>query len=141
MKTYDLLILCIVFAVGVAVFTGLANAVDQADEKATIADSWLVNGPVIDVETTTGQVMFRRTVNSDAARQLVEGLSKGLDGVNSVKEVIPSSREAVKANQGSMAFDVKKGRVVPSPGLHTRRVKMMILYSLCLRSMRPLGHM
>jgi osmotically-inducible protein OsmY len=143
MKTNYLMTLCMALVVGGAVITGLANALGKADEEAPIADASVVNGLQIHVEIKNGQVMLRRQVNVDAAVQTVENIANGLDGGKSVRDdpegVALSAREAVEYRQGSMEFD-DKSRAALSPGLHADRVKLMIIYSLYLRSMSPLGH-
>jgi len=143
MKTNYLMTLCMALIVGGAVITGLANALGKADEEAPIADASVVNGLQIHVEIKNGQVMLRRQVNVDAAVQTVENIANGLDGGKSVRDdpegVALSAREAVEYRQGSMEFD-DNSRAALSPGLHADRVKLMIIYSLYLRSMSPLGH-
>jgi osmotically-inducible protein OsmY len=123
--------------------TGLANALDKVDEKVPIADAWVVSGPQIQVEIKNGQVMLRHQINVDAAWQTAENIAHGLDGGNNVRDDDPervalSPRKAVKSRQGSMKFD-DKSRAALSTGLHADRVKLMIIYSLYLRSMSALG--
>ena len=84
------------------------HALDKADEKTPINDTWLtakakialaadgrLKGRQIDVETTKEQVMLRGKVDSDAAKQAAENITKLLDGVKTVKndlEVVTPSR-------------------------------------------------
>ena len=111
MNTRYVLTLCTALVFGGALITGSAHAVGQADEKTPINDAWLtaktkialaadgrVKGRQIDVETTNGQVMLRGKVDSDAAKQAAEEITKLLDGVKTVKNdlavVAPAIREA-----------------------------------------------
>ena len=143
MKTYYLITICMALFVGGAIIIGLANALEKTDGKAPIADAWMVNGPQVTVEIKNGQVMLRRQVNGDTAVQTVENIANGLDDGKSVRDdpegVALSAREGGMYRQGSMEFD-DKSRAAPSPGLRADRVKLLIIYSLYLRSMRPLGH-
>lgn len=119
-----ILTLCTALVIGGALITGSANARGIADEKSTIADSWLtakskialfadarVKGRQIDVETTNGQVMLRGKVDSEAAKQAAEDIAKGLDGVKSVKNdleiVAPSTREAVEEKDEAITARVQ----------------------------------
>ena len=112
MTTRYVLTLCTALVIGGALITGLANALDKADEKMPINDAYLtaktkivlfadsrVKGSEINVETTQGAVMIRGKVDSDAAKQAAEDITKGLDGVKTVKNelqvVAPSKREAI----------------------------------------------
>jgi len=112
MKTHYLVTLCTALVVGAALITVPATAVDVSKEKALVNDSWLtaktkialaadgrVKGRQIDVETTNNVVMLRGKVDSDAAKQAAEDITKMLDGVKSVKNdlavVAPSKREAI----------------------------------------------
>ena len=112
MNTRYVLTLCTALVVGGALITGSAHALDKADEKTPINDSWLtaktkialaadgrVKGRQIDVETTKNVVMLRGKVDSDAAKQAAEDITKMLDGVKTVKNdlevVAPSKREAI----------------------------------------------
>ena len=69
-----------------------------AKTKIAIAADGRVKGRQIDVETTKGHVMLRGKVDSDAAKQAAEDITKMLDGVKTVKNdlkvVAPSMREA-----------------------------------------------
>ena len=98
MKTSYSVTLCIALVVGAALITVPATAVDVSKETALVNDSWLtaktkialaadgrVKGRQIDVETTKGQVMLRGKVDSDAAKQAAEEITKMLDGVKTVK--------------------------------------------------------
>lgn len=70
----------------------------KADEKTPIIDTWLmaktkialfadarIKGSEITVETSQDSVMIRGKVDSDAAEQAAEGITRGIDGVKSVK--------------------------------------------------------
>jgi hypothetical protein len=143
MKTSYLITLCMALAVGVALITELANVLGKTDEKAQIADPWLVKGQQINVETINKQVMFRRKVNVEAARPMAEYIANGLDGGKSVRDdpegVSLSAREVVENSQIPMEFN-GKSQADQVRGLHADRVKLIIIYSLALRSMSPLGH-
>ena len=125
MNTRYVLTLCTALVIGGAFLTGSAQALDKADEKTPINDTWLtaktkialaadgrVKGRQIDVETTKGQVMLRGKVDSDAAKQAAENIAKGLDGVKTVKNdlevVAPSTREAVEDKDDAITKRVKE---------------------------------
>jgi hyperosmotically inducible protein len=111
MNTRYVLTLCTALVVGGALLTGSAHALDKADVTTPMNDTWLtaktkialaadarVKGRQIDVETTNNVVMLRGKVDSDAAKQAAEDITKMLDGVKTVKNdlevVAPSKREA-----------------------------------------------
>ena len=125
MKTHYLVTLCTALVVGAALITVPATAVDVSKEKALVNDSWLtaktkialaadgrVKGRQIDVETTKGQVMLRGKVDSDAAKQAAEEITKMLDGVKTVKNdlevVTPSTRDAVEDKDEAITTRVKE---------------------------------
>ena len=125
MNTRYVLTLCTALVVGGALLTGSAYALDKADEKTPINDTWLtaktkialaadgrVKGRQTDVETTKGQVMLRGKVDSDAAKQAAENITKLLDGVKTVKNdlevVAPSTREAVEDKDEAITTRVKE---------------------------------
>ena len=98
MNTRYILTLCTALVIGGALITGSAHAVNKADEKTPVTDTWLtsktkialfadarVKGSEIRVETSQGLVMIRGKVDSDEAKQAAEGITKGIDGVKSVK--------------------------------------------------------
>jgi hyperosmotically inducible protein len=110
MNTRYVLTLCTALLIGGALITGTANALSKAEEKTPINDSWItakskialfadsrVRGSDINVETNQGTVMIRGKVDSDAAKQAAEGITKGVDGVKAVKNelqvVAPAKRE------------------------------------------------
>ena len=125
MNTRYVLTLCTALVVGGALLTGSAYALDKADEKTPINDTWLtaktkialaadgrVKGRQIDVVTTKNVVMLRGKVDSDAAKQAAEDITKMLDGVKSVKNdlavVAPSKREAVEVKDEAITARVQK---------------------------------
>ena len=125
MHTRYILTLCTALVVGGALLTGSAQALDKADEKTPINDTWLtaktkialaadgrVKGRQIDVETTKGQVMLRGKVDSDAAKQAAEDITKMLDGVKTVKNdlevVAPARRDAVEDKDDAITTRVKE---------------------------------
>jgi hyperosmotically inducible protein len=125
MNTRYVLTLCTALVVGGALIAGSVHALDKADEKTPINDTWLtaktkialaadgrVKGRQIDVETTKGQVMLRGKVDSDAAKQAAENITKLLDGVKTVKNdlevVAPSTREAVEDKDEAITTRVKE---------------------------------
>jgi hyperosmotically inducible protein len=110
MNTRYFLTLCTALVIGGTLITGSAHAVNKADEKTPITDAWLtskikialfadarVKGSEINVETSHGLVMIRGKVDSDEAKQAAEGITKGINGVKSVKNelqiVAPAKRE------------------------------------------------
>ena len=125
MNTRYVLTLCTALVVGGALLTGSASAVGTADEKTPINDTWLtaktkialaadgrVKGRQIDVETTKNVVMLRGKVDSDAAKQAAEDITKMLDGVKTVKNdlkvVAPSMREATDDKDEAITARVQK---------------------------------
>jgi hyperosmotically inducible protein len=125
MNTRYVLILCTALVVGGALLTGSAQALDKADEKTPINDTWLtaktkialaadgrVKGRQIDVATTKNVVMLRGKVDSDASKQAAEDITKMLDGVKTVKNdlqvVAPSKREAVEEKDEAITARVQK---------------------------------
>ncbi len=119
------LTLCTALVIGAALITGSAHAVGQADEKTPINDTWLtaktkialaadsrVKGRQIDVATKKNVVTLRGKVDSDAAKQAAESITKMLDGVKTVKNdlqvVAPSTREAVEEKDEAITARVQK---------------------------------
>jgi hypothetical protein len=111
--------------IGGALIAGSTNALGQADEKTPINDTWLtakpkialaadgqVKGRQIDVVTTKNVVMLRGKVDSDAAKQAAEDITKMLDGVKTVKNdlkgVAPAKREAVEEKDQAITTRVQK---------------------------------
>ena len=156
MSTRYLLTLCTALVVGWALITGWMSALGRVGgENPPITDSGLtakstmalfadgrVNGRQLEVENTKGVVILQGTVDSETAKSTAD-IAKGLDGVKTVKNALkeegtPSTREAVENSQGSMELNVK-GRPVQPHSVHASRIKLTI-FSLCLLSMRPLGH-
>ena len=125
MNTRYVLTLCTALVIGGALLSGSAQALDKADEKTPINDTWLtaktkialaadgrVKGRQVDVETTKGQVMLRGKVDSDSAKQAAEDITKRLDGVRTVKNdlevVAPSTRDAVEDKDDAITKRVKE---------------------------------
>ena len=86
MNTRYILTFCTALVIGGALLAGSAYALDKADVKTPINDTWItaktkialaadgrVKGRQIDVETTNGQVMLRGKVDSDSAKQAAGG--------------------------------------------------------------------
>ncbi len=124
MNTRYVLTLCTALVIGGTFITGSAHALGQADEKTPINDTWLtaktkialaadgrVKGRQIDVETTKNVVMLRGKVDSDAAKQAAEDITKMLDGVKTVKNdlqvVASSKREAVEEKDDAITARVQ----------------------------------
>jgi len=120
-----ILTFCTALVIGGALIAGSANARDMADEKTTIADTWItaktkialaadgrVKGRQIHVETTNNVVMLRGKVDSDSAKQAAEEVTKLRDGVKTVKnnlEVVPpSKRELVEAKDEAITARVRE---------------------------------
>ena len=112
MNTRYVLTLCTALVIGGALIAGSAHAVGQADEKTPINDAWLtaktkialaadgrVKGRQIDVTTTKNVVMLRGKVDSDAAKQAAEDITKMLDGVKTVKNDLVG-RGSVQTRRG-----------------------------------------
>ena len=125
MTTRYVLTLCTALFVGGVLITGSANALGKADEKTPINDSYLtakakialfadarIKGSEINVETKQGVMMIRGKVESDAAKQAAEGITKGIDGVKSVKNdlqvVAPSQREATDNKDAAITTRVNE---------------------------------
>jgi len=119
------------------VMMGLALAaapawVNAADEKKSttetvkteVTDSWItskakislfadsrVSGSAVNVETQKGTVFLRGKVDSAAAKSAAEEITKGLDGVKSVKNelqvVAPSDKKMVQAKDEDLTKQVK----------------------------------
>lgn len=125
MNTRYVLTLCTALVVGGAFLTGSAHALEKTDATTPINDTWLtaktkialaadgrVKGRQIDVETTKGQVLLRGKVDSDSAKQAAESITKGLDGVKTVKNdlevVAPAIREMVEDKDEAITTRVKE---------------------------------
>ena len=141
MNTRYILTLCTALVIGGALITGSAHAVNKADEKTPITDTWLtsktkialfadarVKGSEISVETSQGSVMIRGKVDSDEAKQAAEGIAKGIDGVKSVKNelqvVAPAKREAIDDKDASITTRVNaqiaKDSSLKDAGIHAQ---------------------
>jgi hyperosmotically inducible periplasmic protein len=125
MTTRYLMTVGAALVLGAAFIAGPASAAGTTGEKTPINDSWLtsktkialfadarVKGRQIDVETTQGQVMLRGKVDSAEAKQAAEGITKGIEGVKSVKNdlevVAPVKREAVEDKDDAITARVKE---------------------------------
>ena len=125
MNTRDILTLCTALVIGGALLAGSAHAVGQADEKTPINDAWLtaktkialaadgrVKGRQIDVTTTKNVVLLRGKVDSDAAKQAAEDVTKMLDGVKTVKNdlvvVALSAHDAVEEKDEAITTRVQQ---------------------------------
>ena len=141
MNTRYVLTLCTALVIGGALITGSANALGKADEKTPINDSWLtskakialfadarVKGSEINVETTQGMMMIRGKVDSDAAKQAAEDITKKLDGVKSVKNelqvVAPAKREATDDKDEAITTrvneQISKDASLKKAGIHAQ---------------------
>jgi len=127
--------------IGGALITGSAQALSKAEEKTPINDSWItakskialfadsrVKGSDINVETTQGTVMIRGKVDSDAAKQAAEGITKGIEGVKTVKNelqvVAPAKREATDDKDDAITTRVNdqmmKDAQLKKAGIHAQ---------------------
>ena len=94
------------------------------DAKVAVSDSWLtsktkialfsddrVKGSQVKVETKDGVVHLRGKVDSAEAKAAAESITKGIDGVKSVKNdlqvVSPGARKAVDAKDADIAKAVE----------------------------------
>jgi hyperosmotically inducible protein len=125
MKTRFLITLCTAMVVGATLIAAPAIAVDKANEKTPINDTWVtsktkialfadsrVHGRQVSVETKKGLVFIRGKVDSDEAKQAAEEIAKGIEGVKGVKNelqvVAPSKREVVEDKDDAITARVKK---------------------------------
>jgi hyperosmotically inducible protein len=141
MNTRYILTLCTALVIGGALITGSAQALSKAEEKTPINDSWItakskialfadsrVKGSDINVETTQGTVMIRGKVDSDAAKQAAEGITKGIEGVKTVKNelqvVAPAKREATDDKDDAITTRVNdqmmKDAQLKKAGIHAQ---------------------
>ncbi len=141
MNTRYVLTLCTALVIGGALITGSAQALSKAEEKTPINDSWItakskialfadsrVKGSDINVETTQGTVMIRGKVDSDAAKQAAEGITKGIEGVKTVKNelqvVAPAKREATDDKDDAITTRVNdqmlKDAQLKKAGIHAQ---------------------
>jgi len=141
MNTRYILTLCTALVIGGARITGSAQALSKAEEKTPINDSWItakskialfadsrVKGSDINVETTQGTVMIRGKVDSDAAKQAAEGITKGIEGVKTVKNelqvVAPAKREATDDKDDAITTRVNdqmmKDAQLKKAGIHAQ---------------------
>jgi hyperosmotically inducible protein len=111
MDTCSILTLCVALVIDGALTTGSAHAVSKADKKTQINDIRMtaktkialfadprIKGSEITVETSQASVVIRGKVDSDEGKKAAEDITKGIDGVKSVRNelqaVAPSKREA-----------------------------------------------
>jgi hyperosmotically inducible periplasmic protein len=123
MNTRYILTLGTALVIGGALITGSAHALNKADEKTPITDTWMtaktkialfadarVKGSEMNVETSQGSVIIRGKVDSDEAKQAAEEITKGIDGVKTVKNelqiVAPAKREAINDRDSSITIRV-----------------------------------
>ena len=109
MHTRTVSTFCTALVIGGALIAG--SAYGKAEEK-NMSDSWItaktkialfadsrVKGSDISVATTSGEVIIRGKVDTDAAKQAAEETAKGVEGAKTVKNdlqvVAPSKREAI----------------------------------------------
>jgi len=117
MDTRYILTLCTTLVIGGALSTGSAHAVSKGVEKTQINDTLMtaktkialfadprIKGREISVQTSQASVMIRGKVYSDEAKQAAEAITKGIDGVKSVRNklqvVVPSKQEATDDKDG-----------------------------------------
>lgn len=110
---------------GAMFLMGLGNGLGNASEKTPINDAWLtaktkialfadarVKGSELNVESAQGLVMIRGKVDSGDAKQAVEDIAKGIDGVKSVKNelqvVPPAKREAIDDKDEAITLRVNE---------------------------------
>jgi hyperosmotically inducible protein len=125
MNTRYVLTLCMALIVGGPLLTGAAHALDKVDVTTSINDTWItaktkialaadgrVKGRQIDVVTTKNVVLLRGKVDSDAAKQAAEDITKMLDGVKTVKNdlvvVALSAHDAVEEKDEVITTRVQK---------------------------------
>jgi hyperosmotically inducible protein len=141
MSTRYILTLCTALVISGAFLAGSAQALDKANEKTPINDTWLtaktkialaadgrVKGRQIEVETTKGQVMLRGKVDSDAAKQAAEEITKMLEGVKTVKNdlevVVLSMRVDIDGKDESITTRVNeqiaKDPYLKDAGIHAQ---------------------
>jgi len=125
MKARYLIAYCIVVVAWATLVAAPVIAGDMSAEQTSINDTWLtaktkialaadgrVKGRQINVATTKNVVMLRGKIDSDAAKQAAEEITKMLDGVQTVKNnlevVAPSKREAVDEKDEVITTRVRK---------------------------------
>lgn len=110
-----LIIVCTVLLVSGAISVGSTDIIGKAGEKTSINATRKGIGPQMDHETPHRQVRTNPTVNND-----------------------PSNQEESENSQTPLEF-ADKERSAQSRRLHAGRTQLAI-FSLCLFSMKPLGH-
>lgn len=125
MTTRTVLTFGTALVIGGVLIAGAMNAMGKAEEKTPINDSYLtakakialfadarVKGSEINVETTQGAMMIRGKVDSSDAKLAAEGITKGIDGVKSVKNdlqvVAPAKREATDDKDAAITTRVNE---------------------------------
>ena len=120
MNTRTVLAVCATLMIGGVILTALGSGLGNADEKTPFNDAWLtaktkialfsdarVRGREINVESAQGLVIIHGNVDSDKAKQAVEGLAKGIGGVKSVKndlQVVLPKREVIDDKNAAVAL-------------------------------------
>jgi len=119
----------VMMGLALAVAPTWVNAADEKKStteavKTNVSDSWItsktkialfadsrVPGTSVNVETQKGTVFLRGKVDSDAAKSAAEEVTKGIDGVKSVKnelQVVPASeKKMVEAKDEDLTKQVK----------------------------------
>ena len=122
MHTRTVSTFCTALVIGGALIAG--SAYGKAEEK-NMSDSWItaktkialfadsrVKGSDISVATTSGEVIIRGKVDTDAAKKAAEETAKGIEGAKSVKNdlqvVAPAKREAIDDKDESITARVRE---------------------------------
>lgn len=121
------------------IILGLTNIRSKADDTILIPDSWQVKAPELDVVTTKDVVGLRYLTHSHPAWTVSKNRTKEV-GTEQARNALGiktlSTFKTEGKPQGSTELDVI-GRTVPSGRLHADRAKMMVIFSLYLRSKNP----
>lgn len=121
MTTQTVLTVCAMLVIGGLILTGLENGLSNAVAETPFNDAWLtaktkialftdarVRGREINIESAQGLVMIRGKVDSDEAKQAVEGLAKGINGVKAVKNdlqvLLPATTESTDNKNEALTF-------------------------------------
>ena len=137
MNTRYILTLCTVLVIGGALITGLAHAVNKADEKTPINDTGMtakikiaqfanarVKKSEINVETSQSSVMIHGKVDSDEAKQATKGIDSVKRVKNKLQVLAPSTREAIDDTDASITIRVNaqfvKDSSLKDAGIHAQ---------------------